>query len=168
MIMMDEDVFRGILLPCPFCAGPAKAIHYNGTWQGTCAGDHNCGGTDVLVPVAGWNTRRAAWKTMDSAPRDGTSILLLTTSGIIEGWFSQGEWSNHHEFGREYSGSAWVCHDDAVQIEVEEYPDDCPEGLYGDQPALFWMERPSLPEGIAGHPGGKDVAPEPIIMDVEY
>lgn len=46
------------LKPCPFCGGPAlEPRAWNGTLETGCAGPHECPGTDVLVPIAAWNTR---------------------------------------------------------------------------------------------------------------
>ena len=48
------------LAACPFCGGPArKPIMYNGTLETGCGGDFECAGTDVLAPIAAWNTRAA-------------------------------------------------------------------------------------------------------------
>lgn len=47
------------LRECPFCGGPARTLPYNGTQEATCAGSHECPGTDVLAPVAAWNRRAA-------------------------------------------------------------------------------------------------------------
>jgi len=55
---MTDTVPTDELLPCPFCGGSAKApVHYNGAMETGCAGDYNCPGTDVLVPIAAWNRR---------------------------------------------------------------------------------------------------------------
>ena len=48
------------LKSCPFCGGPAKTKKWDGAMQATCAGDHECAGTDVLAPIAAWNKRAAA------------------------------------------------------------------------------------------------------------
>jgi hypothetical protein len=46
------------LLPCPFCGGPAMPPRmWNGALETGCDGDHDCPGSDVLVPVAAWNRR---------------------------------------------------------------------------------------------------------------
>lgn len=88
------------------------------------------------------------WQPMETAPRDGNSILLFTkTYGIVEAWFAQGEWHENHE-GREYSGSFWICADDKFQIEVEEYPyADSFTGKcrYDDGEAKAWMHKPADP-----------------------
>lgn len=84
------------------------------------------------------------WRKIETAPKDGTSILLFTTChGMVEAWFAPGEWTEHHEHGREYSGPVWVCADDAFQIEVEEMgpsPSDLHHGT-----ATHWMPLPEPP-----------------------
>jgi hypothetical protein len=87
------------------------------------------------------------WKTIDSAPRDGTPILLFTTNyGVVEAWFFQGEWSEDtHISPAEYTGSSWVCADDQFHIEVEESPFGFHDGT-----ATHWMPLPAPPEKHQG------------------
>lgn len=73
---------------------------------------------------------------MESAPLDGTEILLLTKIGIVSAWFAKGEWTEHFETGREYTGAQWICYDDAFQIEVEETE----HGNFSE--AIGWMPKP--------------------------
>lgn len=68
------------------------------------------------------------WQPMETALRDGTEILLLTTLGITQARFHPGEWHDYHE-GREYDGPVWVCCDDQWQIEIEETPDGYYDGM---------------------------------------
>ena len=87
------------------------------------------------------------WKHMKDAPRKGEKhVLLFTTDhGIVEAWFSPGEWIDYPE-GREYTGAVWVVGDDAYQIEVEEYGDyEGPEYSFCDGTAKAWAEMPNLP-----------------------
>jgi hypothetical protein len=88
----------------------------------------------------------STWQPIETAPRDGSSVLLFTTChGICEAWFSQGEWSDDTPISpREYSGSAWVCCDDAFSIEVEELGGDGPG--YHDGTATHWMPIPVSPK----------------------
>ena len=59
------------LKPCPFCGGAARAFHYNGTTQATCAKEHvECAGTDVCAPLDMWNTRTDIHKAEVQAARD--------------------------------------------------------------------------------------------------
>jgi hypothetical protein len=81
------------------------------------------------------------WKPIETVPRDGSQVLLFTkTHGVTEARFSAGEWSEHHEYGRQYDGPVWVCGDDAWQIEVEEGPDG-----FHDGEATHWMPVMSPP-----------------------
>lgn len=87
-----------------------------------------------------------SWYSMSTAPREaGESILLLHRShGVIEGRFSKGEWSDDTpDHPREYSGSAWICGDDAFQEEVEEIPAE--HGGYDDGEIIGWLPRDALP-----------------------
>jgi hypothetical protein len=86
--------------------------------------------------------RKQQWLPIESAPTDGTDILLYTTDwGVIQGWFAAGQWSEHPEYGREYSGDVWVCADDALNIEIEAFPD----GTYHHGNATHWMPLPTPP-----------------------
>lgn len=82
------------------------------------------------------------WRTMDTAPRDGTTLLLYHNAhGEVTGTFSKGEWTEHFEYGREYSGSVWILGDDLLQTEVEEFP----EGFH-DGPITHWRHLHSPPK----------------------
>ena len=83
------------------------------------------------------------WLKMDSAPLDGTSVLLFTTShGICEARFDQGYWTESTPLGpAEYTGSAWVCCDDAFQIEVDE-DHDVRNWSHGSATHWARIERP--------------------------
>ncbi len=85
------------------------------------------------------------WQPISTAPMDGTNVLLFTTChGACEAWFAKGEWSDDTPISpAEYSGSAWVCCDDAFQIEVEECgPED---GDFHHGTATHWMPLPKPP-----------------------
>jgi len=74
---------------------------------------------------------------MESAPRDGSEILLITDIGIVCAHYDKGEgWCNTPD-GREYFGPAWICYDDAFELEIEETPggEYCPA-------AKGWLPMP--------------------------
>lgn len=84
------------------------------------------------------------WQPIETAPRDGSSILLLAHGMVIEAWYSPGSWSEDTPISpAEYSGAVWVAFDDAVQFEIEEGagPDGC--DLHG--PVTHWMPLPPPP-----------------------
>lgn len=85
------------------------------------------------------------WRPISEAPRDGTHVLLFTTChGVVEAWFAPGEWSDNMPEGpREYSGSVWVCADDAFQIEVEELPIE--QGGFHHGTATHWQPLAAPP-----------------------
>lgn len=82
----------------------------------------------------------STWQPMETAPKDGTIILLRTKQGVISAAFFPGEWTDHYENGREYSGPVWSCYDDAITLEVEETT----EGDFSE--ALNWMPKPEDPQ----------------------
>ncbi len=72
------------------------------------------------------------WRPIDTAPKDGTEILLLTKSGVISALFVPHE-IHHTRDGDEHDGYYWSCYDDTVQIEVDE------------SQATHWMTMPPKP-----------------------
>lgn len=69
--------------------------------------------------------REEVWRDVKDAPQDGTNILLKhRVHGVIEGWFSKGEWTDDTPISpREYTGDMWILGDDLSQDEVEFGPD---------------------------------------------
>lgn len=82
------------------------------------------------------------WKPIETAPRDGTDILVFhKVHGPMAARFIAGEWSEHHEYGRQYDGPFWCFGDDQFQEEVEE------EGhKFHDGSVTHWMPLPEPPK----------------------
>lgn len=59
---------------------------------------------------------RYQWQPMETAPRDQSEILLLTTAGIVSAWYEKPSKVETMD-GTEYEGDQWICYDDAFQIE---------------------------------------------------
>jgi hypothetical protein len=91
---------------------------------------------------------KLTWKPVETAPKDGRSILLLTRChGVCKAWFNDGYWTADTPISpREYSGDAWVCCDSAFQIEVEFGPD----GYESHGTATHWMPLPVAPAELKG------------------
>jgi hypothetical protein len=70
-------------------------------------------------------------KPMHTAPRDGTIIVIITTTGVISGSYNKGHGWVENQEGKEYWGPEWICYDSAVSLEIEETPEGeyCPEAL---------------------------------------
>jgi hypothetical protein len=90
-----------------------------------------------------------AWLDVADAPQDGTPILLNhSRHGIIQGWFSKGEWSDDTPISpREYSGDLWILGDDLYQDDVEygEGGRVIPSGVLGWLPLSSFHPAPTAP-----------------------
>lgn len=102
------------LLPCPFCGGAAHFFKITDLDVSSFGGEGICCGscpitTDLMFSLMDdckpllaekWNRRAAlsqpsteqGWRTIESAPKDGTSVLLFTAEGVIEGYFQHRYW----------------------------------------------------------------------------
>lgn len=84
------------------------------------------------------------WRPMsDTAWEDGRDVVLFAHGMEVHARYGPGEWSEHHEYGPEYSGAVWVCFDDAFQFEIEEDTPNTEEWNHG--PVTHWRE-PTPPE----------------------
>jgi hypothetical protein len=74
---------------------------------------------------------------MQTAPRDGKEVLLITNIGAVSAHYDKGMGWCETPDGREYFGPAWVCYDAAFELEIEETPEGelCPA-------ALGWLPIP--------------------------
>ena len=63
------------------------------------------------------------WRPIETAPRDGSDILLLANGMSIEARYCPGEWFEDTPISpREYDGGVWCAFDDALQFDIEETP----------------------------------------------
>lgn len=105
------------LKPCPFC-GSGGVIYF---WQDEdlwshnivewqkvrctgceCEGQSSCEGYEESeTAVAVWNTRAPQWQPIESAPKDGTRILLFGDGDQVVAYFNvgYGTWGDgdHHD-----------------------------------------------------------------------
>jgi len=154
----STDPKTATLLPCPFCGSEADHAALD---KGPYKYVVRCLDCAARVQTVGdkddafryWNTRtpqcdvRTAtdWKPIETAPLDGSEILILTAIGATQARFAPGGWSDHHE-GREYYGPVWVCCDDKWQIEIE----DCGKDGMHHGMATHWMPLPAAPPQTGG------------------
>lgn len=132
MTAMTDEKRVSELLPCPFCGGKASVRHerdlYLDRYQrhfvkcGSCgaSGSEKIANEDdaygaIQSVLAGWNRRSQesdGWRPIETAPKDGTRILLASGSGLVftgwwdadpddhdnDGWVDDAEvwWEPHH------------------------------------------------------------------------
>ena len=100
---------------------------------------------DIKIKIANQlNVVKHAWKSMDTAPRDGTSVLLLhKIHGQIEGRFEPGR-SVQYQESVEWEGDVWILGDDITQEEVENY------GVngYHDGNIIAWTNKLDIENSI--------------------
>lgn len=80
------------LLPCPFC-GPGQSVvsawldDVSNRWRVGCGrcgcstGIHTRDESEAPA-IAAWNRRASPWRPIETAPRDGTRVLLATKQGV--------------------------------------------------------------------------------------
>ena len=86
----------------------------------------------------------SSWLPIETAPRDGTAILIYVHGIVTEAWYDPLKVSSDHEGSDTSSGGVWVCADDQWQVEVVEMKGE--HGVeYDDGPATHWQPRMSDP-----------------------
>lgn len=116
---------------CPFCGGEAETLtSLNG--YVTCCISCDCieiHGATVLLSIERWNTRADGWQPIETAPKDGTTILV---SCADDG------------FGKVVCAAIWFYgeYDADTGWYLYEIAGDC---LMGPIPT-HWMPLPSPPK----------------------
>ncbi len=91
--MTDRD-----LKPCPFCG---QHLDCSNKYTGQHPNEYGekCVLRNMYVPlnnqdeVEAWNRRQDTWQTIESAPRDGRSVILYN-GYVVVGWWDR-KWINH-------------------------------------------------------------------------
>lgn len=81
-----------ILKPCPFCNLAESIVErYGAGFRVVCWNSGCCDGPvkpSKAEAIAAWNTRVSPWLPIESAPRDGSVIMLSSEGGV---WMGQHE-----------------------------------------------------------------------------
>lgn len=84
------------------------------------------------------------WQPIETAPKDGTEILIYAHGMIVQARYCPGEWSADTPISpAEYSGPVWCAFDDEFQFEIEE---GGVEGGDWHGPVTHWMPLLTPPE----------------------
>jgi hypothetical protein len=77
MVMTDK------LKPCPFCGGEAGLIEVEDGHGGLSGAYVVClNGCNVQATPITWNTRADDWQPIETAPKDGTEIMVWPVRGM--------------------------------------------------------------------------------------
>ena len=125
------------LLPCPFCSSGSRVAEFPQDlgFMPHCA---ECGIRGHIYPtesaaIAAWNRRAGGWRPIETAPKDGTEILLYCP-----------EWDTP------YLG-AWGHAEDSI-LDGWMSPDVLPlKWTELVESPTHWMPLPAPPESEAGH-----------------
>lgn len=84
------------------------------------------------------------WQPIETAPRDGTSILIYAHGMCIEAQYCPGSWSDDTPVSpAEYDGAIWCAFDDQIRFEIEEGA--TPDGSDCHGAATHWQPLPLPP-----------------------
>ncbi len=110
----DDGVKMKELLPCPFCGGEPKLVLRSFADDIECQCGASIGGQSAAKVIKAWNRRavpspKAEWRSMESAPKDGSEFLfLLERDAIVVGHWDPDKyarkprpyWTNQRDFFR--------------------------------------------------------------------
>jgi hypothetical protein len=136
---------------CPDCNGHGKVLGQS-NWEncGATAFDQitscpSCNGTGKAPQATRSDGEIEGWQPIETAPKDGSEILILAHGMAIQARYSPGEWSEDTPINpAEYDGPVWCAFDDAVQFEIEETPEGDFHG-----PVTHWRPLPEPPARTA-------------------
>lgn len=85
------------------------------------------------------------WQPIETAPKDGSHVLLFTKYGIVECFYVPEEVSAEYfdEYGPETFSPFWSGFNDAVEIEIRT---NSWAGQENHGPATHWMPLPEPPK----------------------
>ena len=94
---------NGVTEPCPWCRGATIKTRHLGQWAGVdmyaaLCQTEGCGATGPTrdtepAAIAAWNRRAPGWRPIETAPRDGTLVLLWAESIGLHVAYLHQEWS---------------------------------------------------------------------------
>lgn len=110
---------------------------------------------DAALDAAGYAVERKGWQPIETAPKDGSEILILAHGMAIQARFEPGRWSEDTPVSpAEYDGAVWCAFDDAQQFEIEEGAGENGGDWHGA--VTHWMPLPAPPTITASrHQEGK-------------
>ena len=104
----EKIALNKTLLDCPFCGNQAKLVpECLGHWEITCT---NCACVSQSEDskekaITAWNTRSPTWMPIESAPKDGTIVILKAGD-----WYFEAYW----DFIDSDTGPMWLAQNEGV------------------------------------------------------
>lgn len=138
------------LLPCPFCGGRAEIVDELLTFHSMCT---LCGATGSVSSylngaLDSWNRRSqpvvSQWLPIESAPKDGTEVLLFGRDCV-----TYGSWSEPSSIPRLVYQDGFAP--EHVWEEFEPYWASADGGFTEEHPPTHWQPLPPPPQ--QGEPG---------------
>lgn len=130
MVSNMTDAVKPLAQDCPFCGKGARTWEDEFGFRGASCSNAECSASELIMTIEQWNRRTppAGWKPIETAPTDGTQIL------VTGGKFGSEE-AGHEFWADDYDEVAHVSYWDGLYRRVGDSNDAFMPSLWTDLPA---------------------------------